>query len=333
MDLPWNPAKLEQRIARAWRKNQKRNVTVINLVSEDTIEHRMISLLEQKQALATNVLYEGTIKEMDIPSGRVAFIERLEALMETPPTNILATIKNAAPEETKTTPPPLDIIENHLIAQAPNNLLLINRQKKPDNSETLFIVVEDNDKDQIKKHIQTISDEHDLNQQQNIELLDKQTYETMQRLLNLGIISINPEAEALLNPKTQSDTRRKQQNARIKKSRNLLNQIERKFNMAELLINGDFYQEAIPALKEATEKTLLAYSYANNYCNNIEISLSTVLEKQLSQDNALSNDLLSLCWQPCFSTELNDSEIKSWLSASKELYSFADETLTKLAMS
>jgi hypothetical protein len=33
-DLPWNPAKLEQRIARAWRKNQTRPVTVINLIAE-----------------------------------------------------------------------------------------------------------------------------------------------------------------------------------------------------------------------------------------------------------------------------------------------------------
>ncbi|MGH8472905.1 MAG: DEAD/DEAH box helicase, partial [Gammaproteobacteria bacterium] len=32
LDLPWNPAKLEQRIARAWRKHQKRQVQVINLV-------------------------------------------------------------------------------------------------------------------------------------------------------------------------------------------------------------------------------------------------------------------------------------------------------------
>jgi hypothetical protein len=41
-DLPWNPAKLEQRIARAWRKNQSRPVTVVNLIAEETIEHRML---------------------------------------------------------------------------------------------------------------------------------------------------------------------------------------------------------------------------------------------------------------------------------------------------
>src|SRR5246500_6081015 len=48
-DLPWNPAKLEQRIARAWRKNQLRAVTVVNLVCEDSIEHRIMHLLSLKQ--------------------------------------------------------------------------------------------------------------------------------------------------------------------------------------------------------------------------------------------------------------------------------------------
>src|SRR5262250_2065257 len=45
IDLPWNPAKLEQRIARAWRKHQTRSVSVINLVSEKTIEQRMLETL------------------------------------------------------------------------------------------------------------------------------------------------------------------------------------------------------------------------------------------------------------------------------------------------
>ena len=56
VDLPWNPAKLEQRIARAWRKNQMRSVAVINLVTENSIEHSILHLLGQKQALADGVL-------------------------------------------------------------------------------------------------------------------------------------------------------------------------------------------------------------------------------------------------------------------------------------
>jgi SNF2 family DNA or RNA helicase len=83
MDMPWNPARLEQRIARAWRKHQKRPVQVINLVSEHSIEQRMLSLLEQKRSLAEGVVDGKGKSEMGLPSGRAAFLERLDALMTT----------------------------------------------------------------------------------------------------------------------------------------------------------------------------------------------------------------------------------------------------------
>jgi len=81
LDLPWNPARLEQRIARAWRKHQTRPVQVIHLVTEGSIEHRMIPLLAGKQALADSVLDgRGDRSDMPLPSGRRALVERLEAL-------------------------------------------------------------------------------------------------------------------------------------------------------------------------------------------------------------------------------------------------------------
>jgi hypothetical protein len=39
IDLPWNPAELEQRIARAWRKRPTRSVSVINLRPSDPLRH------------------------------------------------------------------------------------------------------------------------------------------------------------------------------------------------------------------------------------------------------------------------------------------------------
>src|SRR5436309_2275269 len=81
-DLPWNPARLEQRIARAWRKHQTKPVTVIHLVSENTIEHRMIGTLASKQALADGVLdLRGDLKEIKLAGGRQAFLKRLQQLM------------------------------------------------------------------------------------------------------------------------------------------------------------------------------------------------------------------------------------------------------------
>jgi SNF2 family DNA or RNA helicase len=81
LDLPWNPAKLEQRIARAWRKHQAKTVQVINLVSEDTIEHRMLGVLDLKKRLADSILDLGTLQEMEIPSGRKAFMEQLGKIL------------------------------------------------------------------------------------------------------------------------------------------------------------------------------------------------------------------------------------------------------------
>jgi len=77
-DLPWTSARLEQRIARAWRKNQRRSVTVINLVTEDSIEARMLATLAHKRALAEGVLDAAAgLDRLDIGAGRQAFLKRV----------------------------------------------------------------------------------------------------------------------------------------------------------------------------------------------------------------------------------------------------------------
>ena len=59
LDLPWNPAVLEQRIGRIFRLGQKRNIQVINLVAIGTIEEQMLSKLKFKTDLFDGVLNGG----------------------------------------------------------------------------------------------------------------------------------------------------------------------------------------------------------------------------------------------------------------------------------
>ena len=59
LDLPWNPAVLEQRIGRIYRLGQQRNIQVINLVSKGTIEENMIGKLRFKQNMFEGVLDNG----------------------------------------------------------------------------------------------------------------------------------------------------------------------------------------------------------------------------------------------------------------------------------
>ncbi len=59
IDLPWNPAVLEQRIARVYRLGQENPVQVINMVARNTIEERMLSTLNFKSNLAAGILDGG----------------------------------------------------------------------------------------------------------------------------------------------------------------------------------------------------------------------------------------------------------------------------------
>lgn len=59
LDLPWNPAVLEQRIARIYRLGQERNIQVINLVSRGAIEEGMLGKLRFKTAMFEGVLDNG----------------------------------------------------------------------------------------------------------------------------------------------------------------------------------------------------------------------------------------------------------------------------------
>ncbi|MBL8298412.1 MAG: DEAD/DEAH box helicase, partial [Rhodanobacteraceae bacterium] len=47
-DMPWNPMRIEQRIGRVDRIGQKHLVRAINFVLEDTVEHRVRQVLEEK---------------------------------------------------------------------------------------------------------------------------------------------------------------------------------------------------------------------------------------------------------------------------------------------
>ncbi|MCP4755653.1 MAG: DEAD/DEAH box helicase [Proteobacteria bacterium] len=56
LDMPWNPAVLEQRIARIHRLGQKNKVQIIKMVGADSYEENVLHLLAGKQNLFNNVI-------------------------------------------------------------------------------------------------------------------------------------------------------------------------------------------------------------------------------------------------------------------------------------
>ncbi len=59
IDLPWNPAVLEQRIGRIYRLGQKNNIQVINLVAPNSFEEEMLGKLRFKTSMFEGVLDDG----------------------------------------------------------------------------------------------------------------------------------------------------------------------------------------------------------------------------------------------------------------------------------
>jgi SNF2 family DNA or RNA helicase len=82
VDLPWNPAVLEQRIARAHRMGQKQPVQVYILVTEQTIEENLLATLSAKHELALAALDpRSQVAEVNLQSGMEELKRRLEILL------------------------------------------------------------------------------------------------------------------------------------------------------------------------------------------------------------------------------------------------------------
>ena len=102
LELPWNPAILEQRIGRIHRHGQKRPIDVYNLVSRGCIEERIATLVADKRALFNGV-FEGTSSDLkfDRSSTLLQMLERLspEIPKETAPSGVAAEAVEGADDQ------------------------------------------------------------------------------------------------------------------------------------------------------------------------------------------------------------------------------------------
>lgn len=83
LDLPWNPARLEQRIARVHRIGSKRTVQEILIVTRDRIEHGILRQYEAKSNALANVWAKDGEDVIAAPGGSGAFRDMVKVLCET----------------------------------------------------------------------------------------------------------------------------------------------------------------------------------------------------------------------------------------------------------
>jgi superfamily II DNA or RNA helicase len=246
LDMPWNPARLEQRIARAWRKHQKRSVQVINLVSEHTIEHRMLSLLDQKRLLAEGVVDGKGVSEMDLPSGRAAFLERIDALVST---------------QTKAQPAPpidpFDRLRDDILSRWSDQLELMELHGEGDR-QTLLVVADQLDATLLSDLTRQLQEQFP-DQPPQLKTLDRDTFATIQALVEAGVLNASQNnVRTLYCAPAANQPNDDGLSSRLPAARKHLARGERKQRMAKLLAQGGFIVEALAPMREAVDIALLA---------------------------------------------------------------------------
>ncbi|HSS52478.1 MAG TPA: DEAD/DEAH box helicase [Thermoanaerobaculia bacterium] len=287
LDLPWNPAKLEQRIARAWRKHQTRPVRVLHLVTEGSIEHRMIPLLAGKQALADSVL-DGRADSgvLPLPSGRRALVERLEAL-----TGITATA--SAPPETQPAAA-ADPLAAELQPLLGDRLLSLEVWAAPDGRETLFAVVEGGEAGVDRSALEAVVTRSAQHSNGTLELIDRPALAAIERLIEMGVLRFAAEDRRLLHRSPALGSERDaERDRRIAAARDLLAQSERKIRMAAVLAGGGFPVESLPALREGVELALRSRAAMEQDLSDAEKLPDTWVETRLPGYFALVRTLRS----------------------------------------
>ena len=260
LDLPWNPAKLEQRIARAWRKHQRKPVNIVNFVCEDSIEHRMLGLLAQKRQLADGVLDGlGDLRAIKMPSGRAAFLERLAVLMGTDTTRMpVKRIRaESAPDEARD---PYESLRDAMVAHMADRLLSLESNQKATGQKTILAVVDtrpDEARPVAKKLLQeSFTGSRDL---PALELVDRKTYETIERLVEAGFLQAN---EAFIRHFHRNPAFNKNLGSPEEKqlglAKEIISGVHRKIEMSTVLSGGGFAVEAVAPIGEAVELAVKA---------------------------------------------------------------------------
>ncbi len=247
-DLPWNPAKLEQRIARAWRKHQKRPVTVVNLIAENTLEHAMLETLANKMTLAEGVLdgTEKSLSEAKLKRGRDANLARLQQILSIAP-------DGKPVEKSPPTDPSLHFAERAKETLGSSLLHCQEAILPGDATPVLLTVLRDPTRAAAVSALF-----HETNWRGNppkLQVLDEATWQALQQLAATGLITFNTRATRHLTDEAAPPSKPALTPEQLERIATLRTFAAKKQKVAHLLIESDLAEEA-ELHQQAADKAL-----------------------------------------------------------------------------
>jgi superfamily II DNA or RNA helicase len=262
LDLPWNPAVLEQRIARAHRHGQLSSVQVINLIAKGTIEERMLDTLAAKKNVFATVF--GTdesptaIKFADMGQ---SLLQKLGDLLKTPAEVELAlapTIPTPEPEIPSAdhglaSVPTLSGFADLLLDRVPSRILLVRKAPyMPGATGEGVVIVVSGAPAELRLTVEAILSEYFTENLPQLHLMDSEGFQSLSSFVPALAATPAPEdvayrAEAIPAPARPADL----PSARRKRANEGLAFAEKRLALADLLLKGDFPEEMTRPLRES----------------------------------------------------------------------------------
>ena len=261
LDLPWNPAVLEQRIARAHRHGQPSSVQVINLIAKDTIEERMLDTLAAKKNVFATVFgtdeSPASIKFADMGQ---SLLQKLGDLFQTPvevelalaPTEVASVSgtesqpEQAEPVEAPAPPPSLKDFAALLVDRLPNKILLV--RKAP--TEGILVVVSGAPAE-LRPQVENCLTEHYIENAPQLHLMDSEGFRSLSSFVPALAAPSAPEEIAWQATSMPSASVSDAIEFRRKRASEGLAFAEKRLALADLLLKGDFPEEMTRPLREA----------------------------------------------------------------------------------
>ncbi|MBN1955253.1 MAG: DEAD/DEAH box helicase [Anaerolineae bacterium] len=270
LDLPWNPAVLDQRIARAHRHGQPHTVNVVNLIAKGTIEERMLDTLAAKRAVFDAALnLESDVVDLSFQDAGQGVLQRLEVLLGGQETVQPELVLEPAPapkaEEPAAPPPTLQDFAALLAGRYPGRILLVRQAPQlpgaPADGNVLVVV--DRDPARLRPQVESLLGEHYRGfPPPGLLLMEPEGYRALAALAGGMMEQIDEAATVYRSPAIPAPARDDERQALEKRLRQVnqgLDNADKRLKLAAVVLEGGFPEEVMRPLRQALAWTLNAH--------------------------------------------------------------------------
>ncbi|MBN1580145.1 MAG: DEAD/DEAH box helicase [Anaerolineae bacterium] len=268
LDLPWNPAVLDQRIARAHRHGQPHTVNVVNLIAKGTIEERMLDTLAAKRAVFDAALNEESdVSDLSFQDAGGGVLQRLEVLLgakEAAQPELM--LEPAAVVEAEIKPvPTLQGFADLLVGHYPGRILLVRQAPQlagvPADGNVLVVV--DRDPAKLRAKVEAhLGDYYGNFPAPGLLLMEQEGYRALSALTG-GIMEQTAEAatvyQASAIPAPARADEHKALEKRLRRANEGLDTADKRLKLASVVLQGGFPEEVMRPVRQSLGWALSAH--------------------------------------------------------------------------